>query len=171
MRHLLLLLAAASLLSACATSEPSGEDAGTTPEPASPVPGWYDDRMSSRSDSLFIEGFAMASALDSARAAELSSESALRNLKLGIDRAVDGVRSDLASDSEQYRSTRFIISLREAVGRMQLDDLDAETAYEQAGNGTHIIYTRYRVQKSRLPELLSASGLDDRSFLERLAGI
>lgn len=169
MRHLSLFFLLAALLAACATTETGTEETGETAVTSSPVPGWFDDRISSRSDSLFIEGFAMASALDSAKAAGLSAETALQNLKLGIDREIDKARGELASESEEYGSTRFIISLRQAVVQLQLQDLEAETAHDQSDSGTHYAYTRYRIEKSRLPELLSEAGLQDPPFLRQLS--
>ena len=169
MRHLSLFLLFAALLAACATTETGTEEAGETAEPSSPVPGWFDDRISSRSDSLVIEGIAMASALDSAKAVGLSAETALQNLKLGIDREIDEVRKELANESGEYGSTRFIISLRQAVAQLQLQHLEAETAYDKSDSGTHYVYTRYRVHKSRLPELLSSAGLQAPTFLRQLS--
>jgi hypothetical protein len=169
MRNLSLFFLLATLLAACATTETGTEETAETAATSSPVPGWFDDRISSRSDSLVIEGIAMASALDSAKAVGLSAETALQNLKLGIDREVDEVRKELANNSAVYGSTRFIISLRQAVAQLQLQDLEAETAHDKSDSGTHYVYTRYRVQKSRLPELLSSAGLQDPSFLQQIS--
>lgn len=161
------LLTILFILAGCSPSEPLVEEEIEEPETEiSAAPDWYDDRVHSTIDSLAFHGYSMASASDSARAAELAEQSAIENLKFEIDRHSDQVRSSLAEENDGYGNPEFIISLRNAVQSLNLSGAEITHAHEESEAGVHYIYLRATLTRDEVQQNLSEF-ITDQSFLNQ----
>jgi len=159
---------------ACTTTEEVQEDV----EPEAPieketvVPTWYNPGIHSSSDSLSIQGFAVASAMDSARATELSTQTAMDYLRFEIDRTAEQIRKDLDNEysGDTYSSPSFIIGLRNAVNRLSLSTAEVMLEHESNERGVHYSYAKASISRTDLPELLS-NVINDENFLNKLKTI
>ena len=158
------------MIAGCSPSEPLTEEPEEImEEEVTAAPGWFDERVHSSADTAAVYGYAMASASDSASAAELSVETALENLRFEIDRRADRVRSDLAENNgnEAYSSPTFIIQLRNAVQEINVDDAELRFGHEETETGVHIVYTRAALQRNQVYSLFTDL-IADNQFIEQL---
>lgn len=161
------LLTILFILAGCSPSEPLVEDEIEEAEvEISAAPEWYDDRVQSTVDSLAFHGYSMASASDSARAAELAEQTAFENLKFEIDRHSDHVRSSLAEGNDGYDNPEFIINLRNAVQSLNLSGAEITHAHEESEAGVHYIYSRATLSREEVQQKLSEY-ITDQSFLDQ----
>lgn len=132
-------------------------------------PEWYDNRVTSRTDSVFFFGYSHSSASDSTEAIELAEEMAKINLKFQIDKFSDDRRELTAesTDSELYRSADFIVTLRNAVQKLELTTGEITVEVHQADNGVFHAFTEVKEEKGYIINNLSEA-LNDELFLEYL---
>lgn len=167
MKYFLGLLTILFILSGCSPSEPLTEELiDEAEEELTAAPGWYDDSVYSATDSLAFHGYSMASALDSARSAELAEQTAIENLKFEVDRHADRTRNYLAEDNANYNNSEFIINLRNAVQAMNFGDAELNHAHEETEEGVHYIFTRATLTREEAQQRLSEN-ITDQSFLEQ----
>ncbi len=171
MRYFFGLLMGIIVAAGCTPSEPltEMEQAEFEEEEVSAAPAWFDERIYSEADSAAVYGYAMASATDSATAAELSAESALENLRFEIDRRAESIRSELAENNGngEYSSPSFIIQLRNAVQAIDITGADMSFGHEETREGVHIVYTRAAISRNQVYSIL-VDQLSDRQFIDRL---
>lgn len=160
----------------CSTTEPVQQE---EPEPAEPVinettvPSWYNPGIHSSSDSTALHGYALASATDSVRAVELSTQTALEHLRFEIDRTAEGVRKnlvDISSQGNNYDSTEFIIRLRNTVSEMQLQSASIALQHESTEEGIHYSYAKASVSRTDLPAMFK-NHLSNELFLENIGSL
>lgn len=133
------------------------------------APSWYNHGIHSSADSLSLHGYALASAVDSSEAAELSSETALQFLRFEIDSTVEEIRKDLAESSggSEYGTPEFIIKLRNIVRDLNLENANISRRHDTSDTGVHYVYTRTSIPRAELYSLFS-SQLQDLRFLDQL---
>lgn len=177
MRYFIGCVALLLAFAGCSSTETVQQKEETEPaepiEQESPIPSWYNAGVHSSSDSLSIHGYALASAMDSSRAAELSTETALEYLRLEIDRTTEEVRkelSDLNSGNTDYTSPSFIIHLRNTISDLSLDVADITIKHEASDKGVHYSYAKASISRTELPVLLGDE-LNDQVFLQEIAPI
>ncbi|MDR9367122.1 MAG: hypothetical protein RI575_17435 [Balneolaceae bacterium] len=139
-------------------------------EEESLIPTWYDDGIHSSSDSLEFHGYALSSAMDSTKALDLSTQTALENLRFEIDRFAEEVRNKLTDTNGgegQYSSPEFIIQLRNSVYDLSLESATITSKHELSDKGVHYSYARASLLRTELPELFQQY-LDDEAFLEQI---
>lgn len=134
----------------------------------SAVPDWYSSDVYSSADSLFINGFAMASAADSVQAAGYATQSAEQNLRFEIDRITEDARRKITEEgNDEYAATAFIIRLRNIIRDLPLASADFTYEHEATTDGVHYIYSRATLHRSDLIALLETE-LTDAQFLEKI---
>lgn len=145
----------------CSSTEPVQKKTDKQPEPVikveSSVPAWYQAGVSSSSDSLNVYGYALASAADSSEAVELSTDTALENLRFEIDKWVENARKNLADSApqtEEYSSGLFIIKLRKTVSALPLNSVEFTRTHDLSEAGIHYSYTRTDISRTDLFSLL-----------------
>ncbi|MCC5940935.1 MAG: hypothetical protein JJU37_05280 [Balneolaceae bacterium] len=162
MRYFSAIVISAILFTACATPEATTETEPEETVEVSAVPEWYSNDLYASSDSSAVYGYAMASAADSASAAEYSRKSAVQNLKFEIDRLAEEARQELANENPSpYSDTSFIINLRNTIRDLSLDSADFTVEHEESDNGIHYIYTKAVIARSDLATLLQQNISDD----------
>lgn len=126
MRYFFGLIFCAFFITSCASSGSVTEE--ESPEDVSSVPEWYNRQVSSSSDSTSFYGFAHAAALDGDEAEMLAKETAANNLRFEIDRFVESIRNELieSSDAQEFESSSFILSLRNAVQQLDFTQVEFE---------------------------------------------
>lgn len=161
------------IIAGCSSTETVQQQEETEPEEPIkqelPIPSWYKSGTHSSSDSLSIHGYALASAMDSSRAAELSTETALEYLRFEIDRTAEEVRNELADSSAEgnYSSPEFIIRLRNSVSNLSLDIASITYEHESAENGVFYNYAKATISRTELSDLLG-NELNDEAFLQKV---
>lgn len=174
MRYFIGCVALLLAFAGCSTTEPVQQEQET--EPSEPVasetaiPSWYDSGIHFSSDSLSLHGYALASATDSARAAELSTQTALEYLRVEIDQTAEEARRELIDRSgreENYNSPAFIIHLRNAISGLPLDVAKLDLQHEITDRGVHYSYTKASILRTELPKLFGDK-LDDDVFLRKI---
>jgi hypothetical protein len=162
----LLLLITAS----CATTENAGDTASETDEQAETdrvertAPEWFSSTVSSERDGSDFHGYSHAVGGDRAEASRLSFEMASANLRFEIDRYAENVRANLEEEigTDPYATSRFIITLRNAIQDMDLSGLDDETEFND--DGAIDSFTRLSISVERAADKL-AEKLDDDRFI------
>lgn len=119
-------------------------------------PDWYNNSVTSVTDSTGFTGYALAAAVGREEAQSLSEESAVINLKFEIDRFAERVRRDLAESSSgsAFSSPSFIRDLRNAVQSLSVEDANSETEIFSKGN-VHHAYTKITLSINHTAERLS----------------
>ncbi|MDZ7720683.1 MAG: hypothetical protein U5K72_17835 [Balneolaceae bacterium] len=175
MRYFFGCLAFLLVLAGCSGTESVQEEVERERpvEEESAIPAWYNDGVHSATDSLEIHGFSLSSAMDSVRAAELSTQTALENLRFEIDRTAEMVRTELA-DSEgagqKYSSPEFIIRLRNTVSDLPLDAARITLQHESSSRGVHYFYAKASIFRTELPELFRKY-LRDETFIQTIGPV
>jgi hypothetical protein len=174
MRYLSVNLLFICILAACSPTETIQDEVEPDPVPEpeeeiSDVPDWYDGQVFSSADSISFYGFSMASATDSAEAAELSAETALQNLRFEIDRHAEDARVSLINENgdEEFSGTSFIIQLRNTVREMELEGYELDQEHEQSVEGVHYVYTRAVFPRGQLSAIFEPH-ISNEQFLEKL---
>lgn len=162
-----------TIIAGCSSTEPVQQQETEPTEPIeeeSPIPAWYSAGTHSSSDSLSLHGYALASAMDSIRAVELSTQTALEYLRFEIDRTAEEVRKELidSSTGENYSSSAFIIRLRNTVSDLSLDAANITLEHESSESGVHYNYAKASISRTELPELFR-NELNDQAFLQKLS--
>lgn len=158
----------------CSTTEPvQQEQEKESVDPAiseTTIPSWYDAGVHSSSDSLSLHGYALASAADSARASELSAQTAIEYLRFEIDRTAEKIRKELVETSggeENYASPAFIIHLRNAISDLSLNASTIDLQHEISDQGVHYSYTKASILRTELSGFLGDE-LNDDTFLRKI---
>lgn len=172
MRYFIGCVALLFLYAGCSSTEPVQKEIEPDEpvEEESTIPSWYNAGIHSASDSLELHGYALSSAIDSARAAELSTRTALENLRFEIDRTTEEVRTELADSDEmgeQYNSPAFIIRLRNTVSDLSLDEVTITLQQEASEEGVYYSYAKASILRTDLPNLIQ-NGLSDEIFLQEI---
>lgn len=158
----------------CSTTEPVQQEEQTeSSEPViseTTIPSWYSAGIHSSSDSLALNGYALASATDSARAVELSTQTALEYLRFEVDRTAEEVRTDLSSMEDNYSSSVFIIRLRNIISDLQLNSAIITLQHESNDQGVHYSYAKASVPRTELRAIFEDQ-LSDEAFLEKLGAV
>lgn len=160
------------ILAGCSSTEPVQQE--TQPEEPieeeSLIPSWYDAGIHSSSDSLEVHGYSLSSAMDSTRALDLSTQTALENLRFEIDRFAEEVRNELTNTNGvegHYSSPEYIIRLRNSVYELSLESATITTKHELSDKGVHYSYAKASLLRTELPKLFQQY-LDDEAFLEQI---
>jgi hypothetical protein len=129
MRFIVVLVFALLFYTSCSSTEPiQTEDtsAKTVTEEDDGAPLWYNEQVSSDSDSVSFSGYAFATSSDSTEAAELSFKTAEKNLIFEIDRFAEEIRKQTADKpgGDELNSTAFILNLRQTVQRMDVNNAE-----------------------------------------------
>lgn len=161
------------ILAGCSSTEPVQQEETEPAEPIeeeSPIPAWYNAGTHSSSDSLSLHGYALASAMDSSRAVELSTQTAIEHLRFEIDRTAEEIRKELADNSTggNYSSPDFIIHLRNTVSNLSLSSVNITFKHESTESGIHYNYAKASLPRTELPDLLG-NELGDQAFLEEIS--
>lgn len=174
MRYFIGYAALFMLAAGCSTTEPVQQEEVPTPsEPPTEkttIPSWYNAGIHSSSDSLALHGYALASAVDSVTAAELSTQTALRHLRFEIDRTAEEIRKDLTDTpgtEETYNSPAFIIHLRNIISDVPLDEAKIDIEHEISDNKVHYSYTKVSILRTDLLDFFE-NELDDEAFLQKI---
>ncbi len=169
---LICLFAACSPTEIIQEEEIEPEDMPEPEEVIAEAPDWYDGQIFSSADSISFYGYSMASAADSAEAAELSVETALQNLRFEIDRHAEDARASLAEEDADagYSQPRFIVNLRNAVREMELENYELDQEHEQSEDGVHYVYTRAVLAREDVSRIFE-SHISDERFLEKFEGL
>lgn len=174
MRYFIGCLALFFTYSACSsTQETIQQPQETEPVVAeTTVPTWYNDGVHFSSDSLALHGYSLASATDSSKAVELSTQNSLEYLRFEIDRTAEEIREDLADspDGSTYGSPSFIIQLRNTVSDLPLTSASFTRKHDVSDRGIHYSYARASLTKSTLYNLFE-DRLQDARFLEELSSL
>jgi hypothetical protein len=166
MKYFVGLILILSMISACATSKPAlNDEIDDTIEKeriAEKGPGWYDHSIASASDSTAFHGYSHATASARSDAVRISENMAIVNLRFGIDKFAEQVRRGLEEDSaaDHYSSGRFIITLRNSVQELSLDDAELTTEVHDQNGG---VYAFTRASLFRDVVISKLSGLIDDS--------
>lgn len=163
------------IIAGCSSTEPVQQEETKPAEPIeqeSPIPSWYNAGVHSSADSLSLHGYALASAMDSSRALELSANTALEYLRFEIDRAAEEVRLELAESGStgDYNSPSFIIRLRNIVSNLSLDSADIILEHETSESGVHYSYAKASISRTKLPNLIGLE-LADQNFLQEIGSV
>lgn len=163
------------IIAGCSSTEPVQQEETEPAEPIeqeSAIPSWYNTGVHSSSDSVSLHGFALASAMDSSRAAELSTNTALEYLRFEIDRTAEEVRQELVDSgaSGDYNSRSFIIRLRNTVSDLSLDEAGITLEHETSEDGIHYSYAKASISRTKLPDLIG-SELPDQNFLQKIGSV
>jgi hypothetical protein len=160
------------VLAGCSSTEPVQQE--TQPvepiEEESLIPTWYDAGIHSSSDSLKIHGYALSSAMDSIRALDLSTQTALENLRFEIDRFAEEVRNELTDTNGgvgHYGSPEFIIRLRNSVNDLSMESATITSKHELSNKGVHYSYAKATLLRTELHDLFQQY-LDDEAFLQKI---
>jgi hypothetical protein len=147
------------------TAEPEERETIETEYVERVAPAWFDSGVNSVMEDAEFHGFSHAIGNDRAEASGLSREMALANLRFEIDRYAEHVRSWLEEEagSNPYASSRFIISLRNAIQDMDLSGLDDETEFHE--DGAVDSFTRVMISLDEAADKL-AGQLNDSQFIE-----
>jgi len=155
------------MISACATTESALndeiDDTIETERIEEKGPEWYDHTITSASDTTAFHGYSHATASVRAEAVRISENMAISNLRFEIDKFAEEVRRSLEEDSaaDRYSSGRFIITLRNSVQELSLDDAELTTEIQDQSGGVDA-FTRAslfrEVAISRLSGLVDDSG-------------
>lgn len=170
MRYFFGCLALLLAYSACTSTETVQEPEEIEQEATqSMVPSWYSDGVHFSSDSLALHGYSLASAMDSSRAVELSTQNSLKYLRFQIDRTTEQARKNLADSlgTETYSSPAFIIKLRNTVSQLSLNSATFTQEHLISDEGIHFTYIRSTISRSELYNLLE-NRIQDDSLLEEL---
>jgi hypothetical protein len=173
MRYFFGCVALLFVFAGCSSTEPVQQEMEPPDEPIeeeSATPSWYNGGIHSASDSLEIHGFALSSAMDSARAVELSTQTALENLRFEIDRTAEEVRNELVDSHEEgqaYSSPEFIINLRKTVSVLPLNTAMITLQHESSDQGVHYSYAKATIFRTDLPDLIR-NGLTDELFIQSI---
>ncbi len=160
------------IIAGCSSTEPVQQEETEPAEPIeeeSLIPSWYNAGTHSSSDSLSLHGYALASAMDSSRATELSTQTALEYLRFEIDRTAEEIRRELAGSSADgnYGSSTFIIRLRNSVANLSLNSANITLEHESSESGVHYSYAKASIPRTELPNLLR-NELNDSVFLQEI---
>lgn len=147
------------------TTEPEETETAETEHVERIAPDWFDSGVSSVKDNAVFHGFSHAIGTDRAEASGLSREMALANLRFEIDRYAEQVRSGLEEEAgtDPYATSRFIISLRNAIQDMDLSGLDDDTEFHD--DGAVDSFTRVMITLDEAADKLAAH-LNDSRFIE-----
>lgn len=176
MRYFLGCVVLLFVIAGCSTTESVQQE---EPEPAEPVitettvPSWYNPGIHSSSDSTALHGYALASATDSVRAVELSTQTALEYVRFEIDRTAEEVRknlTDVSTHGNNYDSPEFIILLRNTISKMQLQSASITLQHESTEQGIHYSYAKASVSRTELPAMFE-NHLTNEAFLENIRSI
>ncbi|MDX1640081.1 MAG: hypothetical protein R3220_00185 [Balneolaceae bacterium] len=172
MRYFIGCIALVLVYSGCSSTETTQQPVEDEQEIQPMMPSWYSDGIHSASDSLALHGFSFASATDSSRAAELSTQHSLRYLRFEIDRLAEEIRQDLADsdDGAAYNSPSFIIQLRRTVSQLPLDSASFDSMHNVSDRGIHYSYQRATLQKTALYNLFE-NRLEDNRFLQQIRNL
>lgn len=159
MRTLFSVFILVSLLSGCASVEPSvqqGEEDVSADENAS-VPEWFNPLKTSFSDSAAVYSFSLASATDSSEAVLLAEKSALGNLRNEIDNMVENTREKLVDNgnSDTYSEASFIIKLRNTVRDLPLSNTTFVIESYRTESDIYHVYAKASLSKNSLWDILS----------------
>lgn len=146
MRFIVVLVFTLLFYTSCSPTEPiQTEDtaAESVTEEDDGSPSWYDEQVSSDSDSVSFSGYAFATSSDSSEAAELSVKTAEKNLIFEIDRFAEEIRKQAADKpgGDEINSTAFILNLRQSVQQVDVSNADRTTDI-QPENSIYRAYTR-----------------------------
>lgn len=165
------------ITSSCATTEQSQETpvdkqvSEDTENKEQQGPAWYDHSNRSFSDSTTFVGVGLAVASDSSQAHEESMRQAKGNLNYSIDAYAEEIRKNLSegSNGDQFSSSSFVLSLRNAVRNLQLTDevLQIDTEYIEQEESVYHVYSRLRIGKDRAVEMLE-SAINNDTFVRSL---
>jgi hypothetical protein len=146
----------AFMIAACSTPEVVIDELAVT-EPESGLPAWFSPNTISSSDANQFRGFSMAVASDSSEAVRTGNESAIANVRFEIDRFAEEIREELINDqsADYYGRPDFIIKLRNAVQKLQLNHSEFEREFEEIEDNITQVYTRVSVDRSGIIERLS----------------
>lgn len=152
------------------TEAPEKEDDADEVVEQTVEPEWYDNRVTSRTDSVYFYGYSHSSASDSTEAIELAEEMALVNLRFEIDKFTDERRELTAEStgSELYNSADFIIALRNAVQELELSSSGVEIDVHETDNGVFHAFTEVKAEKDYIINDIAAI-INDTEFTDRLA--
>ncbi len=147
------------------TTDPDETETAETEHVERVAPDWFDSGVNSVMDNAEFHGFSHAIGTDRAEASGLSRQMALTNLRFEIDRYAERVRSHLEGEagSDPYATSRFIISLRNAIQDMDLSGLDDQTEFHD--DGAVDSFTRVMISLDEAADKLAAK-LDDRRFID-----
>lgn len=166
MKYFIGLILILSMISACATTEPALndeiDDTIETERIEEKRPDWYDHTIASASDTTAFHGYSHATATEHADAVRISENMAIANLRFEIDKFAEQVRRELEEDSasDRYSSGRFIITLRNSVQELSLDDAELTTEVHDQNGG---VYAFTRASLFRDDVISKLSGLIDDS--------
>lgn len=177
MRYFFGCVALLFAVAGCSTTEPPLQDEETeSPEPViseTTIPSWYSAGIHSSSDSLALNGYALASATDSARAVELSTQTALEFLRFEIDRTAEEARknlTDVSSMGNNYSSSAFIIHLRNIISDLQLNSATITLHHESNEQGVHYSYAKASIPRTELRAIFE-NQVSDEPFLDELGSV
>jgi len=169
MRTLFALLFSISLLVGCASVEPvtQQEEENVSTETRSSAPEWFNPLKTSISDSVTVQGFALASATDSSEAVFLAENTALNNLRYEIDYMAETTREILVEDdkSTPYSEAHFIIKLRNTVRDLPLSNTSFEVKSYRSDNGIFQVYAKASLPKNSIWDTIS-DHLGDSEFVD-----
>lgn len=179
MRVLNILIPLLFLLASCATVEQPVEDdyAGEEREVVDDDrPDWYDYANRSYADSLSFVGIGLASSTDAETAQEQAAKQAKANLRYAIDTYAEEIREELVEGQGggQFRSTEFIINLRNTVHNLAIeDDVELTTEHVEKENSVHHVYIKSKIARQAAIRALDSalqndqfsSALNDREVL------
>jgi len=154
------------LFASCATVEQQVEDDADviTEEIDDERPDWYDYANRSYADTTSFVGIGLASSTDAETAHEQAEMQAKANLRYAIDTYAEEIREELAEgqDGEQFRSTEFIINLRNTVYNLAIsNDIELTTEHVERANSIHNIYIKTKISRQAAFQALDAALQND----------
>lgn len=178
MRYFFGCVALLFTIAGCSTTEPAQQEEEPEPveqpvESETTIPQWYDPGVHSSSDSLSIHGYALASSVDSVRAVELSTQTALEYLRFEIDQTAEDVRENLTGSSsagDNYSSPEFIIRLRNVISDLPLNSAEITLHHESNEQGVHYSYAKASLLRTELHAIFE-NQLSDEAFLDRIGSV
>jgi hypothetical protein len=129
------------------------------------APSWYDHSNRTYMDSTEFAGTGTAIASDSLTAVEKSVKQARENLEYAIDKYAEEHRRELSEEAgSNFSSSSFILSLRQAVGSLQLTDSDLtiKSDHKALDGAVHRVFTRISVDRQRAVDMLAEAVGNDR---------
>lgn len=172
MRYFIVFVALLLTYSGCSTTETVQQPEPAEPETQPMIPSWYSKGVHFSSDSLALYGYSLASAADSSRAVELSTQSSLDYLRIQIDRTAEEIRENLANspNGQTYGSPSFLIRLRNTVSELSLGSVSFTRMHKVSDGGVHYSYTRASLPQKNLHNLFE-NRLEDERFLQQLENL
>lgn len=171
MRFIAVLVFTLLFYTSCSSTEPI-QTGDTSAEPVTEdddgAPLWYNEQVSSDSNSVSFSGYAFATSSDSTEAVELSFNTAEKNLIFEIDRFTEEIRKQAADKpgGDELNSTAFILKLRQTVQRMDLNNVE-HTSDIYSENSIYLAYTRVSLPRQDIVSQL-ASEINSTVFTEEL---